>query len=230
MKLSYERLAKIHTKLQHSLNNQRLAFKVLAVKDKTGLFAQLWGISAGLKLNIAMEAVRVGSYCSLCKTNLCRNSVCPTCLLTEDGRNLSVSLRYAKASSTWSAFSEEKLSSITQRREDSYMHRYGVRHPMHSDTVKRKLARTMIRRYGVTNPSYSSESRKKREATSILNRGYAQPLRCPVVQAKVRATLKLEGVYNAMQLQRSKDKCKASWAKSCEGGHPLRDPAVRAAL
>jgi hypothetical protein len=75
-----------------------------------------------------------------------------------------------------------------QRREDSYVIHYGVRHPSQAKEVKKKIEQTCLDRFGTTSPLGNADVQAKREATCVEKYGGTSPTSSPEVMAKIRST------------------------------------------
>ena len=113
--------------MKDGLNKEKPAWKSLIKKDSSGAFLRLREISCGLKLNVALESLRLGRNCKSCECNLARNNVCPTCLKTAKGKAVSLSLRVDKFSSTWDLKSEDDIEKLSKKRRKTFLY---TQHPV----------------------------------------------------------------------------------------------------
>lgn len=130
MKVTYKRLLVVKDRLCQTLGRQRPSLKVLARHSEE--FTYLQSISAGLKLNVAMESFAEQRFCACCSTNLSKSRVCPTCLETTAGKRMSSHLKGRSSCRTWKAKTRLELDDISVKKRSTNRERYGADHHMQS--------------------------------------------------------------------------------------------------
>lgn len=117
---------------------------------------------------------------------------------------------------------------INERRTQTSLERYGVRHPQQSPDIRAKVVATNLVKYGVEVPTQSPEIQAKTKATNLERYGFDRPTKSPKVKAKVKATnLERYGVDSSSRLSKT-EKFKQTCLKRYGVDNPLKSPEIRA--
>lgn len=94
-----------------------------------------------------------------------------------------------------------------EKKKETSIKKYGVEHPMQSDTVKKKIENTNIEKYGVLNVFESDIIKKKIEEANIKKYGVSRPIQNHKIKEKIKKTnLKKYGVEYPSKLKKFEDK------------------------
>lgn len=144
----------------------------------------------------------------------------------------------------------ESNSKSRSKFEETMMKRYGVIHPMNSDSIKKKHKQNFLDKHGVENPSQLLETKQKVKTTvsenyggytlemgsisrarfeeTMLERyGVDNALKSPEIREKIKNTnLEKYGVENPSQSEEIKAKKKETMMKNYSGIHPNKGRIV----
>jgi csr/mutH/archaeal HJR family nuclease len=116
---------------------------------------------------------------------------------------------------------------INERRAQTSLERYGVRHPQQSPDIRAKVVATNLMKYGVEVPTQSPEIQAKTKATNLERYGFDRPTKSPKVKAKVKATnLERYGVDSPSRLSRA-EKFKQTCLERYGVENPMQLPEIR---
>jgi very-short-patch-repair endonuclease/ribosomal protein S16 len=100
------------------------------------------------------------------------------------------------------------LCSFCKKKATS-LQRLGVENPMHSKSVREKIASTNLKRYGNVCSIHGKDQRKQRDATFLEKYGTLTPSKCEKVKENTRKNnLEKYGAENPMQVEEIKEKVK----------------------
>lgn len=149
----------------------------------------------------------------------------PSALLWESRVNKKLMRRkaWANVAVGRSCCDREKMRN---RRENSFMKKYGVKHNFLIPSVKEKREKTIQRLYGVKNPGESSEIRGRVTKTCLIKFGVACSLQSEAVKIKSKSTMiRRHGVDNPLKSKKIREKMKKNCVRlhGCEFGFQRED-------
>ena len=106
----------------------------------------------------------------------------------------------------------------------AFLQKYGVEHPMKTESVKNKMKTTNLERYGVECTLKSNSVRDKIKTTNLEKYGYENPMSSSIIQEKARAA------YNSRSLEdviETREKTVKTNMHKYGGISPLSNPEIK---
>lgn len=171
-------------------------------KEKIRMLSELWSH----EFSIISEFAKTPELILYCfKNNINQHPICahPDC----------EEKVFVTKSNTFS-----KCCCVKHSQEITFLEKYGVTNPMHSDTVKEKLKNTNMEKFGVdnyfktkqmhellksNNPMHSMKSKEKLKRTCVERFGVDNPLKNQQIADKVSKTHKMKHVEYSQQVKKT---------------------------
>ncbi|HDK25997.1 MAG TPA: hypothetical protein ENG48_02745, partial [Candidatus Atribacteria bacterium] len=161
------------------------------------------------------------------------------------------STKFLSIKKGYSRFCSNKCSnnapSVLTKRENTWMLKYGAKHPAKKEEIKnkvkqtwtlkslkekqiisRKRKNTCIKRYGVSSTNQLAEVKDKKKITCLKNYGVVNPMQSVVVQQKIKNNnLDKYGVTCTLNTKESIEKKKQTWLKNYGVTHPAKSDIIK---
>jgi len=117
---------------------------------------------------------------------------------------------------------------IKEKRQQTFIEKYGVDNPSKSKEVIEKKSQTWLRKYGVKNPAQSKEIQEKMKQTNLEKYGVDNPAQNNKVQEKMKQTnLKIRGVEYPLQNKEVQEKRKQTLVKNYGVDNPRKSKEIQ---